>query len=85
MVLTQKAEAELMGIVGQLVRTMEFINSERIEVCVKGPATTTLHYTKAGDSRNGLSPIAKDIGSELCFLPTAINNLVNFIARNKKP
>lgn len=81
--LTKTMQASLFRVLVNLERIQAFIASDRIAVCnIHAQATTTLHYTRAfvegidrpGDARP-LTVMAKDIGSELCLLPDAIQSL----------
>ena len=59
-------------------RAYAYIMADSMAVARKGGmATTTLHYTRADGST--LYEVAKDIGSDLTGLPTAIAELRSFL------
>jgi hypothetical protein len=82
--LTKSQHADISAALDYLQRAQSFIASDRIVVCTKSRiATTTLHFTRAyvpsldrsPDDALPMTAFAKDIGSPLCFIPTAIRRL----------
>jgi hypothetical protein len=82
--LTKAQHADISAALDGLRRAQAFIASDRVVVCSRDKvATSTLHFTRAyvpgldrhPDDALPLTSIAKDIGSPLCFIPTAIRRL----------
>ena len=79
MKLTKKARDDLRFVLRNAERAHIYISSPNIAVARKGgPATTTLHYTRADGS--ALYEVDKEIGSDLTGLKSAIAALATFIA-----
>lgn len=59
-------------------RALTYLQRADIAVCRKGgPATTTLHYTRADGST--LYEVDKSIGSDLCGIESALEDLRRLI------
>jgi hypothetical protein len=54
-----------------LRRAQDYINGPFVAVCRFGPATTSLHYVRNGDTKNALYPVAK-FDSDLTGLEDAV-------------
>lgn len=86
--LTREQRRQLDNILGSLRRASEYIHNPHVVVCrAEERATTTLHYTRppvpecVGNIPSPpLYPVAKDMGSNLVLLPTAIQRLQQFIS-----
>jgi len=76
--LTIAASESLARTLQHAERARAFLRSPAIAVCRKGgPATTTLHYTRADGST--LYEISTDLGSDLQGLDTTIAELRRFL------
>lgn len=74
MPMTKKDLRKLHQIRDALAEGVQYLRSDRIAVAIKGgPATTTLHYTRADGS--ALYEIEKEIGCKLCYIYTALESL----------
>lgn len=76
--LTFRRLEALRGAIRQIDRGIGYIMAADVAVCRRGgPATTTLHYTRADGSV--LYEVTKDYGSDLCAFQTARRILEDFI------
>ena len=83
MALTKKQTKSLLDVLYHAKRAATMITREDVAFCRKGgPATTTLHYTRADGSV--MQEMAKDIGSDLCGIEFAIRGLERFIESDGK-
>jgi hypothetical protein len=82
--LTRKQESALRGALNHLQAARDYIFSDRHTVCtVDKQATTTLHYTRASDDRV-LYEVAREYGSDLCRIDTALGALLRFLDTHTK-
>jgi len=81
---TKSQRADIAAALDNLRRAQAFIASDRIVICSRDKvATTSLHFTRAyvpgldrdPDDALPLTAMAKDIGSSLCLIPSAIRRL----------
>ena len=82
--LAKKQVAELRTIIGHAKAAHDYIFDGHGAVCRRGGvATTTLHYTRPDGTV--LYEVAKECGSDLCRLNTALARLLDFVSRNEAP
>ena len=77
--LTNKARTELRAVLRNAERAREYIHADHIAVCRRGPATTSLHYSRSKDGA-GMYEVERNHGSDLCGLDVAIQKLGSFLA-----
>src|SRR5258708_617605 len=80
--LTRDQMHRLDTILNRLVQAERFIKADDLAVAKRCPATTTLHYVRADGQ--ALYEVNKEVGSDLCNLYTARQELEAFLADARK-
>lgn len=70
--LTKKQEADLTTVLAFMKKAKKFIEQDRIFICSNTLPNSLSYYDKDG---NGITPMSKFVGSELCYLLNAIDRL----------
>jgi len=81
MKLTKKQTQKLESILDRLNDAIDFVNRDDVYICTDTLPNNLSYYDK---NKNGITPIAKFIGSNLMQLINAKNSLKNFLNENGK-
>lgn len=79
--MTKKRLKQLEDIQGRLIKGIDCIKNNNTLVCSKSLPTALSYYNKEGE---GITPMNKEIGSDLCYLYSALANLTGIINAEKK-
>lgn len=81
--LTRRQLTDLEHVLYHAKRAQAYLADPSVAVCRSGgPATTSLHYTRADGTGGSLYPVDKEIGSDLTGLPESIRLLESFLTPN---
>ncbi len=78
--MTKKHLKQLEDIQYRLIKGINYLKQPEIEVCHSKHLDALSFYNKAGE---GLQPMNKQIGSDLCYLYSALANITNIILAEK--
>lgn len=76
MKLSNKDTAQLQNILSDMKTARKYIMKPQTLICSNVLPNLTSYYNKAGE---GITPMTKECGSELCYLFNAIDKLERFL------
>jgi hypothetical protein len=79
--MTKKQIAALQDIQGRLLKGIQHLKKDNVFVCSDTLPTSLSFYNKDG---KGITPVNKEIGSDLCYLYSALSNLTTLILHETK-
>lgn len=79
--MTKKQLKQLQDIQGRLIKGINYIKNKNTLICSNILPTALSYYNKEGE---GITPMNKEIGSDLCYLYSALSNLTDIILSEQK-